>query len=208
MSGDLEEGLAGAGAVLLEVRPLAVGQLPAEDPLRADRLAAVLGGQHLAVAEEPPLAQDLLHEAADAVPLADVHVEVDVPGEDVRESHGDGGVLLRGDGGVVERARDLELDARDLGLHLHLALAGDVLVAVPADLPLVHRALPVVEVVQLAVPEDEPELVSDPGLPEVEHALERGDDPVGLSTVEPRRTERGGEHLIPLDAAVQDASLV
>src|SRR5690606_2077241 len=89
----LEEGLAGAAAVLLEIGALAVGELVAEGALVAHGAAPVVGRQDVAVAHQPAPAEHLLHQGPRAVAALHIPVEVDVPGEDIGEDDGDVGRL-------------------------------------------------------------------------------------------------------------------
>ncbi|EAU66637.1 hypothetical protein STIAU_7877 [Stigmatella aurantiaca DW4/3-1] len=200
--GALEERLARAGAILLEVGGLAIRHRVAEHPLLAHQAALVRGRQHLAVAQHPPLGDELLHQGPGPVALARVPVEVDVPGEHVRQHHADARILTGRQRRLVERGADLQRHQGDLLLDLDGALAADVLLAVAAHLPLVHRALPVVEEVQLPVAQHQPELVPHAGFAEVEHALQRGDDGLHLCVRQRRVVQGLGERLPGLDAAV------
>ena len=65
------------------------------------RPALVLGGQHVAIADDAAARLEALDHRADAVALARVEVEVDVPGEDVGDGQGELGVLAGVGEGLV-----------------------------------------------------------------------------------------------------------
>src|SRR5512133_1927138 len=148
-----EEAALGALSVLVEVARLPVGGRVAEEPLPPGRRAVVLGGEHLAEPDEAVVGEDLLDHDAHPVAVADVLVEVHVPGEDVGGEDGEAGVLVGGLDRLVEAAVDRHRDAGDLGANAHLPLRrGEGAGGGALHEPLVDRALADREPVQRGLP--------------------------------------------------------